>query len=592
VQPQEIPPPSITIADPRAEYGRRAVERQLRADQLAARFHTFFRTRNGAFCVIVGLAWLAEKERLLPLLLSLPIVLFVSAVLKKNAVYRAWQLALRAVRFYERRLANLDERWPGTGESGSRFLDEKHPCARDLDLFGSGSLYERLHLAGTPLGEGTLAAWLRTPAGAEEIRARQAAVAELRDRLDLREDLALLGQQMSARFDGAALTAWAAGQSTINLHLLRPATAACAALTMLTLIVYLLGLGAVPFLAALVLAGGVALVLRSRVQQLPAITLEGVDLRLLLSILAHLERQQLASPLLCRLQGTEAALPPFTALVRLVEARPLAPLAFLVLKSTRLALALEAWRKRYGPALPGWLAALGELEALSALAAYAFETPADPFPEVQDEGAWFEAKGLGHPLLPRVQCICNDVSLNAKQRLLIVSGSNMSGKSTLLRTVGVNAVLALAGAPVRAARLRLAPVTLGATLRLQDSLLEGRSRFFAEVTRIRQLLDLAQSQPPLLFLLDELFSGTNSDDRRQGAEAVVRRLLDRGAVGLLTTHDLALTHLADVLAPRAVNVHFADQFADGEMTFDYRMRPGVLQNGNGLALMRAVGIEV
>jgi DNA mismatch repair ATPase MutS len=168
----------------------------------------------------------------------------------------------------------------------------------------------------------------------------------------------------------------------------------------------------------------------------------------------------------------------------------------------------------------------------------------------------------------------------------------MSGKSTLLRTVGANAVLALAGAPVRAKRLCLSSLTLGATLRIQDSLQAGRSRFYAEVARVRQLLDLAKGPVPLLFLLDELFSGTNSNDRRLGAEAVVRTLLDCRAIGLVTTHDLALTHLADQLAPRAVNVHFADHFADGQMTFDYRMRPGVCPSSNGLALMRAVGIVV
>ena len=257
-----------------------------------------------------------------------------------------------------------------------------------------------------------------------------------------------------------------------------------------------------------------------------------------------------------------------------------------------LLLRLRAWQNRYGDALTRWLASLGELEALNALAAYSYETPSAVFPEILDQGPCFEADRLGHPLLPAVRCVRNDVCLNATQRLLIVSGSNMSGKSTLLRTVGANVVLALTGAPVCAARLRLSPLMPGATLGVQDSLLDGRSRFFAEVTRIRELLDLARTGPPLLLLRDELFSGTNSDDRRQGAAAVVRRFLDRGAVGLLTTHDLSLTHLADQLAPHVTNVHFVDQFTDGVMTFDYQMRPGVLQSSNGLTLMRAVGIEV
>jgi DNA mismatch repair ATPase MutS len=168
----------------------------------------------------------------------------------------------------------------------------------------------------------------------------------------------------------------------------------------------------------------------------------------------------------------------------------------------------------------------------------------------------------------------------------------MSGKSTLLRSVGVNAVLAQAGAPVRARRLRLSGLAVGATLRVQDSLQAGRSRFAAELERLRQLLGLARGAPALLFLLDELFQGTNSHDRRIGAEALVRALVRAGAVGLVTTHDLALTHIADRLAPQAANVHFEDHLEAGVMAFDYRMRPGVVRSSNALALMRAVGIEV
>jgi DNA mismatch repair ATPase MutS len=194
--------------------------------------------------------------------------------------------------------------------------------------------------------------------------------------------------------------------------------------------------------------------------------------------------------------------------------------------------------------------------------------------------------------LPAGRCVRNDVALGGERRLLLVSGSNMSGKSTLLRTVGVNAVLALAGGPVRAERLTVSPLVLGATLRVQDSLMEGKSRFFAEITRVRQLMGLTRGAVPLLFLLDEVFHGTNSHDRQLGAAAVVRHLLDAGAVGLVTTHDLALTRLADELAPQAANVHFADHFEDGQMVFDYRMRPGVVPHSNALALMRAVGLEV
>ncbi len=186
----------------------------------------------------------------------------------------------------------------------------------------------------------------------------------------------------------------------------------------------------------------------------------------------------------------------------------------------------------------------------------------------------------------------NDVRLDREQGLLLVSGSNMSGKSTLLRTVGLNAVLALAGAPVRARALRISPLSLGASIRIVDSLQQGASRFYAEITRLRQLVDLARDHPPLLFLLDEILHGTNSGDRRVGAEAVVRGLLARGGVGLVTTHDLALARIAEDLAPRARNVHFEDHLEDGRIAFDFRLKDGVVTKSNALALMRAVGLEV
>ena len=176
--------------------------------------------------------------------------------------------------------------------------------------------------------------------------------------------------------------------------------------------------------------------------------------------------------------------------------------------------------------------------------------------------------------------------------MLVITGSNMSGKSTFLRTVGINTVLALSGAPVRATSLRLSPLAVGASIRIQDSLQDGESRFYAEIKRVRQILDIANGETPLLFLLDEIFDGTNSAERRVGAEAVVRSLLDRRAVGLVTSHDLALAEIAVSLTPRALNVHFEDHLEEDRMAFDYKIKPGPVQRGNALGLMRAVGLEV
>ena len=253
----------------------------------------------------------------------------------------------------------------------------------------------------------------------------------------------------------------------------------------------------------------------------------------------------------------------------------------------------RALAARIGPA-PGRMAATASASSRRCARLPATPTSIPPTRSrcSSDGGACFEGDGIAHPLLPGARAVPNTVHLGGATRMLLVSGSNMSGKSTLLRSVGTNAVLALAGAPVRAERLRISPLAVGATLRVQDSLQAGQSRFYAEITRVRAIVALTAGELPVLFLLDELLSGTNSHDREHGAEAIVRGLLDRGAIGLVTTHDLALSAIADRLAPRAENVHFADVLEAGTLAFDYRMRPGVVQTSNALALMRAVGLDV
>ena len=231
---------------------------------------------------------------------------------------------------------------------------------------------------------------------------------------------------------------------------------------------------------------------------------------------------------------------------------------------------------------------MSEIEALSSLANYAWEHPDDPFPTFA-QGALFEGESMGHPLLPEDRCVRNSVTLEDPLRLLVVSGSNMSGKSTLLRTIGVNAVLALAGAPVRAKRLSISHLSLGASIRTTDSLEEGHSRFMAEILRLKQVLELPS---PAMFLLDELLHGTNSHDRALGSEGLTRALLARGAIGLITTHDLSLARVADELGAAAANVHFEDRLEDGRLVFDFRIRPGVVERSNALDLMRAVGLDV
>jgi hypothetical protein len=518
------------------------------------------------------------------LLLSLG-ALSVALLLWANRITRAWRRAAQAARYYERRLAALAGQWAGRGETGQRYLDDGHPYAQDLDLFGDGSLYELLCTARTRAGQDTLAAWLRHPAGAAEVRARQSAVADLRGRVDLREALDLVAGERPAGDERAALAAWVAQPPWPGLAFARRWVAGLSTLVPLAVVLGLaFGLNGWFVVSLLVLLGGSALALRHKVHAtLAPVEPYAATIAIYASVLARWQREAVGPP---------GEVEPLRRLARRLSWLRVMPLAAPVLGQTQLGLAVESWRQRHGPRLAGWLDAAGRTEALCALATYAFENPDDPFPEVVESGGCVEGQSLAHPLMPRGKCVPNDVTLGCEPRLLVVSGSNMSGKSTFLRTVGVNVVLALAGAPVRAGRLRLSPLGIGATLRVQDSLQRGQSRFFAEITRLRNILDLARGPVPVLFLLDELLSGTNSEDRRAGAEAVLRRLIEAGAIGMVTTHDLALTAVADAFGPAAANVHFDERLEGSGLAFDYTMKPGVVQQRNALALMRAVGIDV
>jgi DNA mismatch repair ATPase MutS len=327
------------------------------------------------------------------------------------------------------------------------------------------------------------------------------------------------------------------------------------------------------------------------------------ELGLISEVLVLIEGERFQSPLLVSLRGSLAAegAPPsrrLAQLKRLIEYLDSRDNVFVrvaeifILWTPHLAVRVEQWRRRSGTAVRRWLAAVGEIEALASLASHAFEHPQDPFPEFSEESPLLEAVEIGHPLIPESKLVRNSVSLGGDLRLLVVSGSNMSGKSTLLRTLGVNVVLAQAGAPVRAARLRLSPLAVGASIRVNDSLQGGISRFYAEILRLRQILDQTAGARPVLFLIDEFLHGTNSHDRRIGAEALVRGLVERGAMGLITTHDLALAGIADTLGERARNVHFEDRIEDGKVLFDYRMQPGVVRKSNAIELMRSVGLEI
>ena len=556
------------------------------------------------FAVTLGF-FVFGKPVISPWWLVFPVAVFVALAVWHSRVIERRDRAARAVRFYSKGIERLENRWMGEGEAGEQHREPDHVYADDLDLFGRGSLFEFLCTARTQSGEATLAQWLKTPAPAEEVLLRQEAVAELRDRIDLREDLAAFAEVVRTNVNPNALAEWAEKPPVTFPRGTRPLVAFIVAMVLFTFSLWMAQvIRRTPFLIVILIESGFGLALRGKVRSIieeaehPA-----RDLDLLSDVIRCIEAQHFNARLLVQVrsrletQGKPASseiLRLHTFISRLDDRANafFAPIAAAVLWGTQFAMAVERWRSRCGGSIRQWLAAVGEFEALCSLAAYSFEHPADPFPVLAQRDAWFDAHGLGHPLLPDEKFVRNDVHLGGELRLIIVSGSNMSGKSTLLRSIGLNTVLAWAGGPVRANRLEISPLQVGASLRIVDSLQDGRSRFYAEITRLRQIMDLAGQKRTLLFLVDEMLSGTNSHDRRIGAEGLVRTLVDRGAIGLITTHDLALAHIADTLGSRATNMHFSDTIVDGRLYFDYRLRPGIVEHSNALELMRSVGLDV
>ncbi|MCC6539071.1 MAG: DNA mismatch repair protein MutS [Bryobacterales bacterium] len=534
---------------------------------------------------------LAISRRLPYSPLPLPIVALCARRYGRQQSRRSTLSRLRA--YYECGVARLQDQWAGHGESGEEYERPGHLYARDLNLFGRGSLFERLCQARTEIGKRKLAANLQDPCPPiGEILARQAAVAELRDNTTLREQLATLGEAYQ-QAEAGTFDDWLerpVRPFPVYLRILAALTSLIAAVALCLSIGGQLSL---PILfAVLAIQAAIAWALRPRVAPIIQNSrLLAVELNLVCDGVSLLARQSFHSPKLRALTAATRPAPRhlrrLAFLLRLLTERNKEHFylpASVVLLGTQTAMAIEGWRARHSGEMAAWLHAWAEFETLNAFACYAYENPEDPFPSLESGAPVFEADALGHPMLPRATCVRNSLRL---PQLLLLSGSNMAGKSTLLRAIGVNAVLAFAGAPVRAANLRLSAFSLVASLSIQDALADGKSRFLAEVERLRHALHLAAASPPLLFLIDEIFSGTNSTDRRIAAEAVAVALSNAGALGAISTHDLALTAI-----PNATNAHMCARSDSDPLAFDYLLKPGINAQSNALAIARLAGVPI
>ncbi|MGC1598178.1 MAG: hypothetical protein WA744_21175, partial [Candidatus Acidiferrales bacterium] len=513
------------MSQPRAEYASRLESRR---EIVRAKEVLHARVGNAKLgTIVVGLivAWLAFADHFFAgYWLALPIAAYACLALAHEFVLRARARAAGAASFYERGIARIEDTWSGTGATGERFRDSKHVYSDDLDLFGKGCLFELLSQARLPMGEECLARWLLSPSPVPAIHERHSVIAELRGRLDLREALALIGEDLRVRLDPRSLIAWAerpallpGGTSGVLLRLLAALLSLCAAGA---IGYFFLTAKLLPILVVLVVEAALLRLLRPRAMRVvSSMAANAEGLELFSKILERLEQEPFTSP---RLQGFAAelkrggetaseAIRRLAGVVYWVDARTgllaqIMELPFLYTVQT--AMAAEAWRRQWGSRLRAWVEITGELEALLSLAGYSYEHPDDPFPEfvVREQGASavFVGEQLGHPLIPAATCVRNDVQFDAATRVLLVSGSNMSGKSTYLRTAGISAVLAMAGAPIRGSSLRLSSLSLGTSIRRVDSLQENRSSFYTEILRIKDVFELTAGAAPVLFLFDEL----------------------------------------------------------------------------------------
>ncbi|MBX3215478.1 MAG: DNA mismatch repair protein MutS [Labilithrix sp.] len=615
---------------PREKHEAALAARRARAEALESKARAIGNGRLAAALGAVGLVGaiaFANVPREAWLGVVALVLIFAALVVVHARIHSQKDKAAAAMRFHERALARMDGKWRSFPSTGERWAVATHPYAGDLDVFGRASLFQRLDATSTRYGEEILARWLSgegAPSGiaefADAVKQRQAAVRDLAPRLTLREELAALGsllEDQDDKPDPRPFVMWA-GQARSSAGggrlpgALRLVALVVPLATVGTLIAGSMGLvHRMLFLLPFALSVSILAALRARIQpSLEAASSKESALSRYGAMLRLLEDEKLEAPLLVGLQkrlqesGASATreMAALSRIVGFVDARNNEVFRFFIgpalMWDLWCALALEVWRERAGKAAFGWFRALAELEALASIAGFAFENPDHAFPEIVTDRATFEGESLGHPLIDGDKRVSNDVTVAGPGHALIVTGSNMSGKSTLLRAIGINAVLTNTGGPVCAKSLRTSRLAVATSMRVSDSLEEGTSRFYAELKKLKLVLDLARkvhkdpAEGTLLFLLDEILHGTNTRERLIGARAILMELLAQGAMGAVSTHDLGLGDLEKEKPEHVENVHFEEQVEGDVMSFDYRLRAGVVQSSNALRLMKIVGLDV
>lgn len=566
-------------------------------------FVSFLRLVTIIFIIIAALlAW--NGLGIIFWIMPIPsLILFIFLLSHHDRIFRLLRILRRQLIFTQRSTVVWNTGIDPEGPDGIIHVPEDHPSAFDLNLFGKCSLFSSVCIARTRQGHELLAKWLLDTSNVSEISERTESIKELRGEIDLRLQRVGFLPNSPNGIDFEDVSRW----GVKNLPVITYQTLVFAIiLALFNLATFALWSGfGYPlsfFLVGVILTTGFYGIHFKNLNLIFGPVRRKAEILGLLAASIKLTSEKHWKSLLLKQIAEEAGNSSFdsirslTTTINCWHARMnqlIAPFAFLILWDFIFARAIVVWHRKNGSQIPRWIHALAQFECLDSLAHHAFLFPQACFPDISSSHVPFiQAKNLSHPLIPSVNCIVNDVCLSPPLRFILISGSNMSGKSTYMRTIGINASLALAGGPVHASQMSLTPLRIVATLQIQDSLQEGLSRFGAELARLRQIVELSHSRPPLLFLLDEIFSGTNSRDRLAGARGLISELISRGGIGMVTTHDLALTEIPAKMQSQGTNGHFSERMENGSMVFDYKYRPGVVTGSNAQGLMRAIGIPL
>lgn len=530
-------------------------------------------------------------------------------LVKKNLALLSRKTYLEIqVSINEEELARLAGKLEGLDE-GTEFASDEHLYSNDLDLFGRHSIFQLVSRATTGFGRKRLASWLLEPGKPEAIRARQEAIRHLAEASVWRQEFQALGRQFQDSGEQASdLKDWMEEKPLLSGHAwYRWVPWVLSIIT--TAIIVLFFVGILPYFVPLIMLGVHALVNRQVLRQGDEVFLRlDKRIRLLRSytgLIGKFEAENWSSPFLEGMKGrlkhegrpAREELKRLEVIMRRLEFRlnalPWFVMNLLFFYDIFWILRLEDWKGRHGTKVLDWFEVVGEAEALGSLAALHYANPDWNFPEI-NEGDWvLKATEAAHPLILSDGRVSNPIHLDGKGYALLITGSNMSGKSTYLRTVGINVVLALAGGPVCAKSLEVSPFQVATSMRTLDSIEESTSSFYAELKRLKKVLDSVKAGVPVLFLLDEILKGTNSQDRNTGAQALVRQLVSLGATGLISTHDLELASLEAELPGKVKNFSFhCEVQSGGKLFFDYALREGVCQSMNATELMRSIGISL